>query len=230
MTSGFVCVRKDVQFRMSRIKWTPENGYRSQNNQICTLLGWTILIVYHGIESVFSSGCTESAFWSKLYDICLVFYRLNKTSKVDSSIEIFIVNFAKPATKPTSNRKKYLDGSVSQKQWTDNVQSNCYNLTSAQNISIFKLMTNVFDVEHRFDVALVHCSHVCRYAPPLSAYFNCLVIQNPKQTVCFYTHSIPNAINFWGRLLSLFNIQQRILFSEYTRINACSYCLCVRYG
>lgn len=29
-----------------------------------------------------------------------------------------------------------------------NEQTNCYNLTSVQNIFIFKLMTNVFDVEH----------------------------------------------------------------------------------
>lgn len=73
---------------------------------------------------------------------------------------------------------------------------------------------------------------VCRYTlpPPPSTFFHCLFMLNQRESFAFmhtpYIQPYPNAINFWGRLLSLFNIQQRILFPEYTRINACSYCLC----
>lgn len=74
-----------------------------------------------------------------------------------------------------------------------NVQTNCYNLTSAQNISIFKLMTNVFDVEHHFDVALILCACVSIHSaatatpihiPPLSLH------PEPKRVVCFHAQSI----------------------------------------
>lgn len=128
-----------------------------------------------------------------------------------------------------------LDNSESSEQTVHchNVQTNCYNLTSVQNISIFKLMTNVFDVEHHFDVALIPCACVCRYTPPPlppSTFFHCLFILNQRELLAFIrnpytTFSHTECNQFSGELLSLFNIQQRVLFSECTRINACSYCL-----
>lgn len=110
------------------------------------------------------------------------------------------------------------------------VQTNCYNLTSAQNISIFKLMTNVFDVEHHLDVAPIS---MCACVDTLSP-FSVLSYPEPlpNKIVCFHAYSvciysgIPMQSTFWGRDCFHCLIFSNAFYFEYTRINACSYCLC----
>lgn len=212
--------------------------YHFQNNQNCTVLSCNIFIL-HPILDCCRPCCvcvcvfTQQATFSS--------HTIHTAASMCFEHNIFIVEFQHNQQSLTisldtiCNNIPNVDSpqksSAEQTLHYHSVQTNCYNLTSAQNISIYlKLMTNVYDVEHHLDVARSShrtCARVCAdgwTTHPVGLFLslnqstskNRLVSCSSTPRMIEIYSRIPVQSIFRGRLLSLLNIQRRILFWIYT--------------